>query len=188
MLRLYDSIRLFRETLMFAYLSMILCLGMTVLSSVYADSLSSTSCDRMAVDILRQVNAYRIKQGLAPLRSNAVVQREAHRHSLEMARHKVSFGHDGFQGRMSRIYHALPRASGGAENVAYRYPSATVVVQGWIHSPGHRHNLLGAYDLTGIAIVPDAKGHLYFTQMFVKISSSHRQDRSRSHRYSLQFF
>ncbi len=39
------------------------------------------------------------------------------------------------------------------ENLAVGYPSANAVVSGWMHSPGHRANVLGrGYDEVGVAI------------------------------------
>jgi hypothetical protein len=41
-------------------------------------------------------------------------------------------------------------------------------VDGWIKSPGHRHNIVGRYNLTGIGIVRDSAGKLYYTQLFAR--------------------
>ncbi len=39
------------------------------------------------------------------------------------------------------------------ENLAVGYPSASAVVSGWMHSPGHRANVLGRdFDEVGVAI------------------------------------
>ena len=84
-----------------------------------------------------------------------------------MASHAVPFGHTGFNRRIAHLYHAIDNANAGAENVAYNYKTAKIVVDGWIHSPGHRKNIVGRYNLTGIGIVRDKAGKLYYTQLFV---------------------
>jgi len=80
----------------------------------------------------------------------------------------MSFGHEGFQTRIKHIYPHVKNPQGGAENIAYNYKTAKIVVDGWMHSPGHRTNILGGYNLTGIGIDKDAQGKLYFTQIFIK--------------------
>lgn len=54
-----------------------------------------------------------------------------------------------------------------AENVALGYPNAETVVQGWMNSSGHRHNILdGAAEETGIGIARSSAGGLYYCQVF----------------------
>lgn len=45
---------------------------------------------------------------------------------------------------------------------------ATAAVQGWIKSTGHRQNMEGNFNLTGIGVATNAKGQYYFTQMFIR--------------------
>jgi uncharacterized protein YkwD len=57
-----------------------------------------------------------------------------------------------------------------AENVAvnqgYRNP-ASEAVRGWLASRGHRENIEGPYQSTGVGVASDAAGNVYFTQIFV---------------------
>jgi uncharacterized protein YkwD len=54
-----------------------------------------------------------------------------------------------------------------AENVAQGYPNAETVVQGWMASSGHRHNVLNTDVVeTGIGIARAQGGGLYFCQVF----------------------
>ncbi len=39
-------------------------------------------------------------------------------------------------------------------------------MSGWLRSPGHRENIEGAYDLTGIGVARSRQGVYYFTQLF----------------------
>jgi uncharacterized protein YkwD len=53
------------------------------------------------------------------------------------------------------------------ENIAYNFRDAGSVHWAWMNSPGHRANLLGAeYTEMGIAVARNARGEIYFTQVF----------------------
>ena len=87
-----------------------------------------------------------------------------------MASGACGFGHDGFDARMHELGKSVAW-TGGAENVFMLLnltDPAAVAVSGWIDSPGHRHNIEGDYDLTGVGIARAKDGSLYFTQIFVK--------------------
>jgi uncharacterized protein YkwD len=93
---------------------------------------------------------------------------QARVHSRNMAQGRTAFGHAGFQQRM--------RASGvayssAAENVAYNQgysDPAAQAVAGWIKSEGHRRNIVGDFNLTGIGAVTNKTGMCYFTQIFIR--------------------
>lgn len=115
-----------------------------------------------------KVNAYRQSQGLAPLEINEAMTVEARGHSRKMADGEASFGHDGFEGR---IMATGIRHQGAAENVAYNSgvsDPADTAVTGWIGSEGHRRNMAGDFNLTGIGAASNAAGVVYFTQLFIK--------------------
>ena len=120
----------------------------------------------MADEILQYINTYRRKKGLPPMVMNAVMSAEAQKHSENMAAHRTSFGHSGFQNRVKRISPALNGLSGAAENVAMGSTTAKEVVDNWLKSSMHKQNIEGSYNLTGIGVAPDRKGVLYFTQIF----------------------
>jgi len=44
--------------------------------------------------------------------------------------------------------------------------TAREVVDGWLHSPGHKRNIEGDFIFTGIGHARDKKGDIYFTQIF----------------------
>jgi uncharacterized protein YkwD len=54
-----------------------------------------------------------------------------------------------------------------AYNQGYSKPDEQAV-EGWIKSSGHRKNMEGDFDLTGIGITKNAKSEYYFTQIFIK--------------------
>jgi uncharacterized protein YkwD len=99
--------------------------------------------------VLRAINAERRRHGVEPLRLSAALSAAANVHSREMA--QAGFfaheSHDGssFDKRVARFYPRKGHAEWAiGENLAYASPdiSAAQVVALWMHSPGHRENLL----------------------------------------------
>jgi len=116
----------------------------------------------------QQINKYRASKKLPPLSVDPEITQIARIHSENMANGKVSFSHDGFEGRAKAI--TIPYQS-VAENLAYNMGSSDPVrnaVEGWIKSDGHRKNMEGQFNVTGIGVAKNAKGEYYFTQLFVR--------------------
>ncbi len=120
--------------------------------------------------IFALINAERQHQGLPALVYNSQLDRMAKIQAANMA-------------RLQKMAHTLPESQlptlGDrarfvaypfgrlAENVAQGYPNAETVVQGWMTSRGHRHNVLDAGIVeTGIGIARAPGGGLYFCQVF----------------------
>lgn len=146
---------------------MFLSAAVLVIFSVVPTWAQDRDLDKMAVDVLYYVNKHRTDMGLGELKMNDVIIKEALGHSRNMAYKRVPFGHDGFDERMGRILKQLAPANAAAENVAEGSKTAQEVVNLWLHSPGHRKNIEGDYNTTGIGIVPASDGTLYYTQIFI---------------------
>lgn len=120
-------------------------------------------------EIHQQINQYRQSRNLSPLEWDDEISKHAREHSQKMANGDVPFSHEGFEQRMKAIGDKLS-ARKGSENVAtnrgHRDP-LSVAVQGWIDSPGHRENIEGDYNTTGIGIARNSAGGYYFTQIFI---------------------
>jgi uncharacterized protein YkwD len=121
--------------------------------------------DTMETEILKYVNEDRAAHGLSFLQMNVMESSLASGHSHNMAAGKVKFGHEGFNKRAKIIQKELGSTEIG-ENVASGPLTARQVVDGWLHSPGHKKNIEGNFTLTGIGYAPDKKGDIYFTQIF----------------------
>jgi uncharacterized protein YkwD len=139
------------------------------LACIFALFLSQMAWATNAEQVLVLVNQQRHRHHLPALTMNTEMSQTALQHSRNMAAHRVPFGHQGFKQRIRHLFHVLPGARAGAENVAYNYTSAQHVVEGWMRSRGHRKNILGRYNLTGIGIAEDAKHHLVYTQLFIRM-------------------
>lgn len=127
--------------------------------------------DRYAHDqqlVLDEVNKYRQSRGLKPLVMNAFMSHEAAIHSQDMASKRMAFGHIDFNKRIKRIYDKIQLCRAGSENVAYFKVGPREVVRRWLTSPGHRRNIEGPFNMTGVGIAHDKRGFIYYTQIFVR--------------------
>jgi uncharacterized protein YkwD len=136
-----------------------------LLSSARHASFNAAS---MSADILRYVNEHRRSIGLAPLQANSFISSVALGHSKDMLSGRSRFGHDGFRDRVDNISQHLGTVHLAGENVASGPMSAREVVNGWLHSPGHRRNIEGDFRMTGIGLARRGDGVIYFTQIFTR--------------------
>ncbi|HXK59376.1 MAG TPA: CAP domain-containing protein [Acidobacteriota bacterium] len=135
----------------------------------------STDPQRLERAIYEKINAYRVARGLSRLEWSERLAVQARAHSAAMARHKVSFGHSGFRQRVRAS--GLPYRS-AAENVGHNQgfdDPASHAVKGWLESRGHRTNIEGDYDLTGVGVVRSRDGSFYFTQIFLQTPGTSRR-------------
>lgn len=124
---------------------------------------------RMEKEIFVSINDYRVSKGLAPLQLSRTISDIARRHSQNMATGRVAPGHIGFQERVIQIFKKpLGNGQGAAENVALGQMTADEAVAGWLKSSGHRKNIIGNYNQTGIGIAKSRDGQYYFTQIFIR--------------------
>ncbi len=137
-----------------------------------ADDVGSSSVEQLETKILHLINAYRSSKGLPDLALDSRLTRQARTHSRGMAAGEVDFGHDGFE---ERIEQSGIRIAAAAENVGTNRgmdDPARQAVQAWVKSPGHRTNIEGRYNLTGIGVARAPDGSWFFTQIFVKSRAS----------------
>ena len=161
----------------FCRVKKIVFIGLIFQLSLFSQGVSAGAALKKASDertmeriVVQAVNEYRAKKGLPPLRVSPIIAHEAKMHSLDMERKRIPFGHLYFGTRIKHIYGKIKYCNGGSENVAWFPPnkSARDVVGLWLTSYGHRRNILGHYNLTGVGIVRDKRGWLYYTQIFIK--------------------
>jgi uncharacterized protein YkwD len=153
-----------------------LTIGLSSLTSCSADSESTTSTSDETVksythsdlelELLDEVNAYRVSVGLNPLEIIEHISYKSQEHNDYMlATHTVT--HEGFEERKTNLQEVLGAYRVG-ENVAYAYSSAQSTVNAWVNSPSHKANLEGDYTHFGAAIKMDDQGRKYYTNMFIK--------------------
>jgi uncharacterized protein YkwD len=102
--------------------------------------------------VLQLTNNERAKNGCGPLRMNSALTKAADLHATDMVVHHF-FDHNSQDGRspFDRMKAAGFKGGAMAENIAVGYKSAAAVVDGWMHSEGHRKNILNCdYTMIGI--------------------------------------
>lgn len=140
----------------------------TTVSRSYAKG-DGVSLEGMEKGILYYVNQHRKSIGKPALEMLDAASTQAATHSRNMAQKKTPFSHDGFEARFAAIKKQTGVSYNGvAENVAYGEMTAEEVVDGWLHSPGHKKNIEGDYNLTGIGVSKDKNGTVYYTQIFLR--------------------
>jgi uncharacterized protein YkwD len=134
-------------------------------------------------EIIQLVNAQRAANGLPPLAANGQLNIAAALHSQDMAAIGNVYGPN--VGMQHTLYGTtrpeVPdrlAASGyddwnssyaWGENIAYGYPTAQSVMNGWMNSAGHRANILSTnYTQIGVSVVVGSDGIPYYTQVFGK--------------------
>lgn len=122
----------------------------------------------MEREVFTLVNDYRKSKKLPPLQTNAAIEYQARRHSMDMGTHRIPFGHQGLSFRMKYITEKVEGVTQVGENVAFGNLSAKAVVNGWIKSPNHRQNMEGNFKYTGVGVTRNMQNQLYFTQIFAK--------------------
>jgi len=126
----------------------------------------------LAEELHRAVNRVRAEHHLVPLAREPALDRAALAHSADMAA-RGYLAHESPEGTtpVDRI-----RAAGAtgftlaAENAGRtsRGDAIREIVQGWLHSPIHRRNLLlPAFNAGGVGVARAPDGSLYFTQVYV---------------------
>jgi uncharacterized protein YkwD len=118
--------------------------------------------------VFEKINDYRRDKGLNPLIINKRIVKQARIHSRNMAKKAAGFSHAGFK---ERVRNTGINYRSAAENIAYNQGEAdppAVAVVGWIKSEGHRRNIEGDFNRTGIGVIKNRSGRSYFTQLFIK--------------------
>jgi uncharacterized protein YkwD len=105
--------------------------------------------------VLSEMNAYRAKEGLAPLHVDRRLTLAAEDRMRDMEELEY-WAHDAPDGRSPFVWlkpHGYDFRFAG-ENLACGFETSEVLVQGWMESPGHRANILSSdYDDVGIAVI-----------------------------------
>ena len=134
---------------------------------------------QVAARVLELVNEARAKPRkcgsrafppVPPLKLSPLLSRAALEHAKDMSAHKL-FEHRGSDGSMpkDRVARAGYNWMAVGENIAEGAANAEVVMRGWLDSPGHCTNIMGAqFQEMGLAYFTDFahKGDIYWAQTF----------------------
>ena len=129
---------------------LILLFASTALAQHPAHTTSIPALAPIERDLLVAINAERARYHLPELTVDVQLQSWARSHSAWMVSHGMV--HSGYP---------------CAENIAMGYPTVAAAVSGWMHSSGHRANILGSYRRTGVSVYfRQPNGQYYWSQEF----------------------
>jgi len=118
------------------------------------------------IELAELINKYRVYNLKTPLIHINHISYKSQEHNLYMIEKGV-LSHDNFKDRANNLMNVLGAVK-VSENIGYNYSTPNAVLNAWINSPEHKHNLDSDYTHFGIAISVDKKGKKYYTNMFMK--------------------
>jgi uncharacterized protein YkwD len=135
-----------------AWVSVILLLLALEAAGFAQDAVSESAAAEQA--LFRMINRERAQDGVPELEWNQWLALAARKHAAEMARRRqLSHQFPGEPALLDRIAATSIRFDAVAENVALG-PTAAGIQDDWMHSPGHRANILDrSYNAIGVAVV-----------------------------------
>ncbi len=141
-------------------------LTLTILFFVFPCSLFAQKPSAEEQFFFDSANRERIAQQLPPLKWNNALAEAARHHALLMAkRDDLSHQLPGEPPLVQRAGQAGARFSQVGENIAVG-PRAPSIHTGWMHSPGHRANILDVhFTALGVGVIED-NGQLYAAEDF----------------------
>jgi uncharacterized protein YkwD len=123
--------------------------------------------------VLREVNSYRASKGKSALTRHTGLDRLAQQHCDYLVKTRGSYGlhgsnvsHMGFEGRATLARHKYSISSIGENVASSTTKSANHLVNLWIGSKGHEHNMRGDWTCTGIGTAVTPEGSVISTQIF----------------------
>ncbi len=113
--------------------------------------------------MLAKVNAARARHDRKPLRVSACLSGKVaqpwarHLADIERLRHR----------NLQSVFTTCPKFHRLGENIASGYPTAAAVMRGWMHSEGHRANILNRrFKKIGLGVATSRDGTKYWVQNF----------------------
>ena len=126
------------------------------------------SAEELSRELFDQANRLRVSKGLLALQWSDELAGVARSHAQAMADAR-RMSHDGFDERSQQLRErgVIGRVT---ENVAYglgHAAPASITVDGWNESAGHRRNLLDErVSLSGVGCALTSDGYFYFAQLY----------------------
>ena len=135
----------------------------------------------LELELEREVNEFRIRHRLVPLKHAETLAEVARGHSRDMVARDY-FEHDSPEGRdvADRVLAAGVSYRKVGENLARIEGTKSPVskaIEGWMHSRSHRANLVTPeFEQGGVGVAIDADGVIYFTQVYLDPPEKKRKE------------
>ena len=118
--------------------------------------------DRWEAKVLKLTNARRHAHGRKPLKPSRCADKYAERWTKHMATKRV------LEHQSLDPFFGCPHTSSAGENIAYGYSTPRALVSAWMHSKGHRANILSRhFNRIGVSGWRATNGVTYATQDFL---------------------
>jgi uncharacterized protein YkwD len=118
--------------------------------------------DAWEARVLKLTNARRTAHGIKPLKASPCADRLAEPWTRHMARTQV------LEHQSLDPFFDCPHVSYAGENIAYGYETPRALVSAWMHSEGHRANILSRhFHRIGVSGWRATNGQTYATQDFL---------------------
>jgi uncharacterized protein YkwD len=118
--------------------------------------------DAWEAKVLKLTNKRRVAHGRKPLEASRCADKFAEAWTRHMARKEV------LKHQSLDPFFACPHTSAAGENIAYGYDTPRALVYAWMHSPGHRANILSkSFNRIGVSGWVSKHGVTYATQDFL---------------------
>ena len=133
--------------------------------SPYREEIQTGALER---DYFLLMNSHRATLGLPSLQYSLSIEGVADEHSTYMSQGPGRFGHRGWKDRCRRLSEAHG-SDDCAEIVAMGQETSKDVLTSWINSPSHRAMIESRdFTHTGVGIMKNERGVVYWTQMFIE--------------------
>ena len=130
----------------------------------------------VATKVFQLTNSERGNRGRARLRTNARLMQAAQLHAEQMARAGQTahvLPNAAYPRAEDRLAAAGYRWQSYGENLALGQPSPAAAVRDWMHSRGHRRNIVSpGFTELGVGYAIDGAGRPYYVQLFASPLSS----------------
>ncbi|MFI2414499.1 CAP domain-containing protein [Streptomyces sp. NPDC018947] len=142
--------------------------GDTYWTVLWAVPLTPDGLDRATGEVVALTNRERARAGLPALTADQRLAAAAQAHSTDMVARDFYAHTDPDGGRpWDRAVAAGAAVGTVGENIACGQRSPAEVVEGWMHSPGHRANILTAgFTRIGVGLAGGGRAGMYWTQLF----------------------
>lgn len=122
--------------------------------------------DQTRKDLLKLHNRQRKEEGEKPLKLNAKLSEAAQDYAEYLAK-SGKFSHTAKGTMSSRVKDAGYKPKAVGENIAVGQRSVSTVLKSWMHSEGHKKNILsGKYTEVGFGIARNKEGRLLWVTDF----------------------
>lgn len=149
---------------------LVLASGCTTPASPTEMSAAGAGAGSVNGSIVDLTNAQRASAGVSPLRASTQLMQAAQLQADQMARfqtmqHEISGAR--YPQPVDRLAAVGYRWQTYGENIAEGQTTASTVMDSWMHSSGHRANILnGNFRDIGVGFARDSAGRPYYVQVF----------------------